>query len=367
MEFSFTSEQRAIEDLAAKIFEAHAVEVQLQNPGSVDAAFDAELWSTLADAGLINVVLPEEQGGVGLGMLELGLVLEQQGRTLACAPLWQHLVATLAIATHGTEALQEQLLPGLTDGSIVAAIATESGVSGDLTAQRTSDGWVLNGATLAVITKATQHVLLAAETPEGRRWFVLNLKRHELLRVAGELTDDDPIYNLGLNDITLDADAVLAAEADVWLEPRIAFCLSSLQLGVLNEALRRAAEYVSERRQFGRPLGSFQALAVRAADAYIQVELLRSACWQLAWRLDEGLPVMAAARVAKHQASEAGHMVAHTALHFHGGVGADLTHPIHRYYLKARVLESMGGSAETQLARIGQELAGDANVEYVHE
>src|SRR5690606_31849672 len=195
---------------------------------------------------------------------------------------------------------------------------------------------------LAIVTKNTSLVLAAAGTPEGRRWFVVDLQQTNLQITTGELTDYEPIHNLGFVNVVLPDDAVLGPDADRWLEPRIAFCISAMQLGVLEEALRRAAEYVTERRQFGRPLGSFPALAVRAADAYIQVELLRSACWQLGWRLDEGLPSLAAARVAKHQASEAGHMVGHTALHFHGGVGADLTHPVHRYYLKARVLESMG-------------------------
>ena len=186
-------------------------------------------------------------------------------------------------------------------------------------------------------------------------------------RTRGLLTDFQPVCDLAFDNAEVPADSDLGEAALEWLEPRIALCISALQLGVLAEALKRAAAYVSERHQFGRPLGSFQAIAVRAADAYIEVELLRSALWQLAWRLDYGLPAIAAARVCKHQASQAGHLVSHTAQHFHGGVGADLQYPIHRFYLKSRALEMTGGCGEAQLARIGRDLASEPWEQYLHE
>ena len=181
------------------------------------------------------------------------------------------------------------------------------------------------------------------------------------------LTDLQSVSDLTFDNVVVPTDSDLAPAALEWIEPRVALCIASLQLGALVEALQRAADYVSERHQFGRPLGSFQALAVRAADAYIEVELLRSAQWQLAWRLDQGLSATAAAHVAKHHASKAGFIVGHTVQHFHGGVGADLRYPIHRFYLKSQALAAIGGGAEAQLARIGRALASESFKEFIHD
>ncbi len=367
MEFSLTEEQAAIADLAGKVFREHGSDEHVRHLAEAGQTVDAHLWQTLQGTGLASLALPEAQGGAGMGMLELALVLQAQGRHLGAAPLWTHLLATLAVAAHGSASLRERALPALTAGTQIAGLATEFEAHVGLRATRDAQGWSLDGHLHAVLLDPSHAWLaLPARTDNGLRLVLLPTDQAGMTRTSGVLTDLQPVCDLVFSAVRVAPDSVLDAAAIDWLMPRMACCIAALQLGVVEEALRRAAAYVGEREQFGRPLGSFQALAVRAADAYIEVELLRSALWQLAWRLDQGLPATAAARVAKHQSSQAGYIVGHTAQHFHGGVGADLQYPIHRFYLKSQALSHIGGSAQAQLALIGQALAGDHIEDYEH-
>jgi 3-oxocholest-4-en-26-oyl-CoA dehydrogenase beta subunit len=142
-----------------------------------------------------------------------------------------------------------------------------------------------------------------------------------------------------------------------WLIARGTVGLCALQLGVTERALELTAEYATSRVQFGRPIGSFQAVAQRLADAWIDVAGIRLTMWQAAWRLSENLPCDTAVSTAKFWAADAGHRVAHTAVHVHGGVGIDVSHPLHRYFTAATHHEFALGGATVQLRRIGAELA----------
>ena len=368
MEFSFSEDQRAVADLAADVFSAHGSDDYNAKFAESEQSFDAQLWEQVVQTGLVNLVLSTDGGGSGLGMTELGLVLEQQGKHLAVAPLWQHQLVSLAIETHGSAQLRLSVLPAMASGEKMAALATELEHCASLQAMRSADGWVLSGNLDAVLLDdAHAWLLLAAATEQGPRLFLVAASQDGMTKTSGALTDMQPLCDIAFDNVSLSDDSILDADAIAWLEPRMDLCITSLQLGVLTESLHRTAIYSNERHQFGRPIGSFQALAVRAADAYIEVELLRSAQWQLAWRLDNGLPATAAGRVAKHHAALAGHIVGHTAQHIHGGVGADLRYPIHRFYLKSQALAAIGGGAEEQLARIGRELARPSFEEYIHD
>lgn len=368
MDFKLTDEQVAISDLATSLFREHGSDEHVRSLHDAGQAIDRPLWQKLVDTGLLAVALPESYGGSGMGMLELGLILQQQGRFLAAAPLFTHALVTLAAATQGSSMLRDQVMPSLLSGERPAALATELDSTTALTAKADQHGWILEGELSNILLEPWHELLLAtAQTPQGSRLFLLDLKHVAPKRTIGKLTDMQTVCNLYFTRTVVSVDSELGAPALDWLRPRMTCCISAFQLGVLEEALHRAAAYVSERHQFGRPLGSFQALALRAADAYIQVELLRSAQLQLAWRIDHGLPCEAAARVSKHQASQAGHIVGHTAQHFHGGVGADLQYPIHRFYLKSQAFSHIGGGAEAQLARIGRALADTSITEYIHE
>ena len=152
-----------------------------------------------------------------------------------------------------------------------------------------------------------------------------------------------------------------AAGADIteWLVAHGTVGLCALQLGVVERALELTSAYARDRVQFGRPIGSFQAVTQRLADAYIDVEAVRLTMWQAAWRLAAGLPGGTEVATAKFWAADAGHRVAHTAVHVHGGVGIDMGYPLHRYFTAAKRAEFALGGATSQLRRIGAALASD--------
>jgi alkylation response protein AidB-like acyl-CoA dehydrogenase len=173
---------------------------------------------------------------------------------------------------------------------------------------------------------------------------VLDAARLEALRA-------DADRRLGGGDVTTE-----------WLMAHGTVALCALQLGITERALELTAEHATHRVQFGRPIGAFQAVSQRLADAWIDVEAIRLTMWQAAWQLAEGLPPNQASTdlaisIAKFWAADAGHRVAHTAVHVHGGVGIDISHPVHRYFAAAKTNEFTLGHATEQLRRIGAELA----------
>ena len=154
------------------------------------------------------------------------------------------------------------------------------------------------------------------------------------------------------------ADRVVGgSDVVAWLRTHSALGHSAFQLGVLERALELTATYAREREQFERPIGSFQAVSSRLADCYIDVKALRLTVTQAAWRLSEDLPADLEVATAAFWSADAGHRVAHTAVHVHGGVGIDTDHPVHRYFLAAKQTEFAVGGATGQLLRIGRELA----------
>ena len=142
-----------------------------------------------------------------------------------------------------------------------------------------------------------------------------------------------------------------------WTLDRALLGLCAMQVGVAEGALRMAAEYTSQRHQFGRPLSTFQGVSLKAADAFIDTEAMRVTLWQAAWRLTEGLDATAEVMVAKWWASEGGQRAVHITQHLHGGMGADVDYPVHRHFLWGKQIETTLGGSSALLARLGRHLA----------
>ena len=145
-----------------------------------------------------------------------------------------------------------------------------------------------------------------------------------------------------------------------WSIDRADIAGAAIALGCCEKALALTAKYTSEREQFGRPLSTNQGVAIRAADAYIDIDCMRVTMWQAAWRLAEGLPAREEIDIAKYWAAEGGQRVVHATQHLHGGMGADIDYPVHRYFLWVKQLENMFGSGPQQLARLGRSIARSA-------
>jgi alkylation response protein AidB-like acyl-CoA dehydrogenase len=392
MDFSLNESQRELAALCRRIVADKATP---QRQAEVEAAgdrFDPVLWADLANAGILAAALPESLDGAGLGLLEQCSVLEQLGQAVAPVPYLASIVLGAgAIAAFGTPDQQKRWAAPAGRGELVitAALSEDdgddprspsataewiAGASSGCTAGasptsattpgRSAGRWLLTG-TKTVVPAATRAdlILVPAATASGPAVFLVAPDDPgDVLVQPQRLVDGDLAGRLELTRVELPGDRVLGspqagAEIIDWLTARGTVGQCALQLGVLARALELTSEHAKSRVQFGRPIGAFQAVAQRLADAYIDVEAVRLTMWQAAWRLATGLPCETEIATAKFWAADAGHRVAHTAVHIHGGMGIDTDHPTHRYFVAAKRTEFELGGATTQLRRIGAALA----------
>lgn len=370
MNFAFNEEQTAVRELAAQIFADHNNPERLRDLESSQDAIDRDLWKALAESNLLGITIPEAYGGSEMGLIELALLLEEQGRTLCPVPLLATVVqAALPIAEFGTDAQREQLLPGVASGELfLSAALTEPGgfdpAKPRVTATRDGDSWRLSGIKTCVpIAHLAHRILVPARTgAETIGVFLLDPTAEGVTLELQRATNHEVQAQVTLQEARVAADDVLGdPEGGLaivrWLEDRTLAAVCAIQLGVSSDALSRTAEYTGVRKQFGKPIGAFQGVSLRAADAFIDLEAMRATLLQALWRLDAGLPAETETRVAKWWACRGGSRVAHTAMHLHGGIGADVDYPIHRYLLWSKQLDITLGGAAPQLARIGELLA----------
>ena len=369
MDFSLSETQEAIRDLARKIFSDHVRHERLLELERSGEWFDRELWKAVAAGGLSGVAIPERCGGSGLGIFELCLVLEEQGRCVAPVPLLATaLLGALPIAQFGTPAQQDRWLRPVVDSAgVLSAALVELGSSDPaaprVTARRDGGDWRLDGVKECV-PAATQAaaILVPARSDQGTLLLVLDPKSSGVTLEKQVVTSGEPQSRMTLAGARVSADAVLAdaangAAAVRWLAERAMLGLSAIQLGVVQSALRDTAAYVAQRKQFGRPIATFQGVALRAADAWIDVEALRAVVLQAAWQAGAGRDAGPAIAAAKWWAAVAGSRVTHTAQHLHGGIGSDIEYPVHRYFLWSKQNELLLGGPAQQGARIGKWLA----------
>jgi 3-oxocholest-4-en-26-oyl-CoA dehydrogenase beta subunit len=368
MDFTFSEEQDAVRDLAAQVFEGHGTPERVKEVERSEERVDRELWRALADAGLLAIAVPEEHGGSGLGLAELCLLLEQQGRRVAPVPLWPTLVlGAPAIAEFGSPEQQQAWLPGVATGEVVLTAAlSEPGANDPLRPQvtATADGgiWRLDGEKPSVpAAHVADRVLVPVSTGGELGVFLVDPAGPGVERSVAATTDRSKVAHMAFAGALAERlggrEDVDGRRVTAWMLDRALVGLCATQVGVAEGALRMAADYTSERQQFGRPLSTFQGVALKAADAYIDTEAMRVTLWQAAWRLTAGLDATREVMVAKWWASEGGQRVVHITQHLHGGMGADVDYPVHRYFLWGKQIEDTLGGASAQLARLGRALA----------
>ena len=361
MEFDFSEEQRAIADMATSVFADFCGDDQVRTFWDSGKSYDGGLWQQLAETGLLGLIVAEEDGGSGMGMLEQMLTLEQQGRHVAPVPLWRQQLAAAVLARFAAAPLKSAWLEKIISGTSLATLSLDGLTASRglaLSAKPSASGWLLDGRVIAVpLALEAQLAILAAATDTGPRLFIIDLTAAGIEKISGVLTHAEPAADLVFKALQISADQALPVEALSWLDQRALACIAALQLGVSAEDLRRTVEYTTQRIQFDRPIASFQGIGMRSADCYIDIEALRSTLWQLCWRLDSGLEAEGAARVAKYWASECGHRVAHASSHMHGGMGSDISYPIHRFLYWSRALELTLGGVSANLQVLGEWLA----------
>ena len=348
MALVFTPEHDELRRTVRSFLAQHSPESEVRRVMARDDGYDPALWSRLADMGLLGLAVPEEFGGSGYGWTEVAIVLEEAGRALLCAPYFSTVVLGVGVLlSSGDGRAQKEYLPSIAAGACRATLATtgDAGIgdehSIEVSAVRTNGGWRLDGHAAHVIDGATADLLLVvAQTTDGPSLFAVAgtsagvTRRHlptldltrkqarvELAGTPAELVGA-PGAGGGVVARALDLGAVgLAAE----------------QVGGAAQALEMAVDYAMVRHQFGRPIGSFQAVKHLCADMLVEVEFARSAAYHAIWAADhdpEELPV--AASLAKAYCSDAFTFVAGQNIQVHGGVGFTWEHPAHLYLKRAK-------------------------------
>ncbi|WP_372344568.1 acyl-CoA dehydrogenase family protein [Streptomyces sp. KL116D] len=384
MDARFTEEQqeirRTLRELATKRCTPDDVKAATRTP----AGHDPALWGTLSgELGLPGLALSEEYGGIGATVTELALAVEELGRTLAPTPL----LATSGLAAPliralGTDGQRAALLPRIADGTLTAALAVPGtglatalglvadnagdwaggGRAGGVQARRAENGWRLYGQAEQVLDGHSAGLLLVAAHTGGfaRSRTLLFLVRDDaagLVRTRQTSLDETrPQARVELRDVAAellgdeerDVPAALAATGDT-----AATLLAAEAVGAADRALERTVEYVKEREQFGRPIGSFQAVKHRLADVYVQVQAARSAAYYAAWAAGDGARERVGG-LALAQAVEALRTAAAEAVQLHGGIGFTWEHDAHLYLKRATGDELLFGPVHLLRARAAQ-------------
>ena len=321
-------DQEALVGLAVDIFRGRTSNEQLAAVETSESRTDADLWRELADSGLVGIAVPEVFGGAGLGLTELCLLLEQQGRFLAPVPLWETGIAALAVARCSAA---QAWLPGVVAGTTTLSLAASlSGPRPSLT-----DTVLVSSAPSAIVLVTDDGVFLGA-TPGGTPVVTTN---HTLA------------FDVDLSQGCFEA---IDVDAD-WLLDAARLGLAAQQLGVADAGVREAAQHLTGREQFGRSLATFQATSQQVGDAYCDVQAMRATLWQAVWALEQG-PAPKEVGVATWWATDAAERIQHTVQHLHGGLGADTTYPVHRRLLWTMRNNAALGGGSRQLARLGSAL-----------
>ena len=295
-------------------------------------------------------------------------MLVEVGRTVAPVPLAAHGPAARLLAELGSDAQKQEWLPDAATGAnvLTAAVAEERAFAPErptTTATEDGDGFRLSGSKAVVQAGPfADAFLVPADTPSGVGVFLVLPGDAGVAVTEQAFSDRDAVARVDLEDVAVGADRLVgAADGSAYLRLRHLLLLagSAEQLGICEGALALTAAYARTREQFGRPIGTFQAVSQRLADGYIDTLGQRLTLWQAAWRLEEGLPGDTEVAVAKLWAADAGHRIAHTTVHVHGGVGIDLDGEAHRYFTSAKRYEFLHGGATEQALRIGRTLAAE--------
>lgn len=370
MEFGFSQEQQEVQQLARKILSDQVTPAALSAYDEYQSPrLDSALWQQLATAGLIGVCTEQRYGGMGFGFMELALLIEEVGRSIAPVPAISHCVSTtLAIQRFGSEEMKEAILPGAVAGEFLLTAALTEPLNEDPAGPRTmtalvdGDSLVLSGTKTAVpFASQAQHILLAARTVKGVAVVLLDPQAIGVTLTQQCSTSFEPQCELVLDAVRVPASSALTLTEGAgimhWVGERSMAAICAHQLGATDCAMRMAASYTSERQQFGVPVATFQAVGHRMADCYVDVECLRLTTYQAVSLLASEVEATTEVQIAKIWAGDTGHRVSYASQHVHGGTGIDRDYPLWRYCLWLRHNEMTLGCSAAQQSALGARLA----------
>jgi alkylation response protein AidB-like acyl-CoA dehydrogenase len=358
--FDLNDEQQQIKATAREFLASRYKSERIRELSETDLGFEEPDWQEMVELGWPGLALPEEFGGQGLGIVELAAVFEEMGYGLAPSPLLSNTVAGLALALCGNESQKTEFLTPLAAGEKRGTVALiDAGSPGmigefEMEAQTGDGGVTLSGEKVLVMDAAAADFMLVA-TADGRRHIVETGQDGVSIERESSIDPTRFVYSVAFDGVEVADDRTLPAEGlDYYaVLQRVCVALSAEMTGIAQRTMEMAVEYAKERQQFGRPIGSYQAVSHRCAQMLLETEGARSATYYAAWAADaspEDLPL--AASMAKAYASDAGWRVANASLQVHGGIGFTWEHDLHLWLKRAKVDSAMFGDAHWHRERV---------------
>jgi alkylation response protein AidB-like acyl-CoA dehydrogenase len=358
--FDLNDEQQQIKSTAREFIASRYKPERIRELLDAELGFEESDWQEMVELGWPGLALPEEHGGQGLGIVDLAVVFEEMGYGLAAGPLLSNTVAGLALALCGSEEQKAEFLPPLAEGkkrgSVALIDAGSAGTIGEfeMEARAGDGGLTLDGEKVLVLDAAAADFLLVA-TSDGRRHIVETDGSGVSIEREPSIDPTRRFYAVRFDAVQVPEERTLPAEGDDYFAVfhRVCAALSAELTGIAQRTMEMAVDYAKEREQFGRPIGSYQAVSHRCAQMLLETEGARSATYYAAWAADdspEDLPL--AASMAKAYASDAGWRVAHESLQVHGGIGFTWEHDLHLWLKRAKVDSALFGDSHWHRERV---------------
>ncbi|MBX3026685.1 acyl-CoA/acyl-ACP dehydrogenase [bacterium] len=364
MDFGFSEEQEMLRQSVREFLEAECPMTYVRQMMEDERGFSEEQWRKMAELGWTGLIVPEQYGGAGLNMVDMVVVLEEMGKVVFPGPFFASaILGGIAIDLGGSEAQKQRWLPGLADGSRRATLAQveESGrwdADGiQLAAQAAGGGFTLSGTKLFVHDAHNADLLIVPARSGGRgvngiTMLVVERKAQGVgVRVLKTMDQTRKLCEVTFDDVAVGADAVLGAVGQGWplldrLVDRAKVALCAEMCGGAQKVLEMSVEYAKVREQFGKPIGSFQAIQHKCANMMVQVESAKSATYYAAWAVaNDVAEAHLAACMAKAYTSDAYRFVSAEGIQIHGGIGFTWEHDMHLYFKRAKGSEVTFGDA----------------------
>jgi alkylation response protein AidB-like acyl-CoA dehydrogenase len=368
MYFDLNDEQQAIKSTARDFLAARYKSERIRELAETEHGFEQSDWEEMAELGWPGLALPEEWGGQGLGIVDLAVLFEEMGYALAPTPMLSNTVAGLALAAAGTEEQKDRRLRPLASGEGRGTLAlvdagTPATIGGfEMEAREDGDGVVLDGEKILVMDAGSADFMLVA-TADARRHIVERDAEGVTITPQASIDLTRRLYSVRFDGVRVGPEGTLAGGRGDYLPVlhRACVAIAAESTGVAQRTLEMAVEYAKDRQQFGRPIGSYQAVSHRCAQMLLETENSRSAVYGAAWAADaepETLPL--AASMAKAYASDAGWRVPDASIQVHGGIGFTWEHDLHFFLKRGKTNAALFGDAKWHREKVAEAVLAGA-------
>ena len=375
MNLALSEEQEMLKTMTRDFLTEKLPKAAVREIEESELGYSPELWREMAGLGWVGLVLPEKYGGGGMSFLDLAVLLEEMGKACLPGPYFSAVVlGGLPILDAGSEEQKEKYLPKIASGEVIVTLAlTEPSASYDATAiemkaTASGDNYVLNGTKLFVPdAHIADYMLVVARTDEkskgetGISIFIVDTKNPGISHTLLKTMANDNLCEVVFDKVSVPRENILGQLGGGWdvvqkIIQRAAIARCCEVVGCVQQALDMTVEYAKERKQFGRPIGSFQVIQHYCADMATDVDGARLSTYQAAWMISEGLPCTLEIAVAKAWAGEASQRIMALAHQIHGAIGYSIDHDLQFFTRRAKAAEATFGDANFYREIVAQEM-----------